>query len=849
MPRRVAGGGVRMSRAGLCASVVLVLVAAALPSPRSGAALLAPCDSPGNAIVAENCLAGSPASDWDVGTTGDPSIQGFSTQYSMNHGDTVHFKIKTDASAYHMDIYRIGYYGGDGARYITTVLPSVPLPQIQPSCLSDSSSGLLDCGNWAESASWSVPSTAVSGFYVAKLVREDTGGASHVPFVVRDDASHSDLLFQTSDETWQAYNPYGGGSSLYSGGPGTNPNRAYKVSYNRPFATRRIGARTYFFSEEYPMVRWLEANGYDVSYIGGVDVDQAPASLLEQHSTFLSVGHDEYWSDGQRRTVEAARDAGVNLAFFSGNEMFWKTRWESSIDGTNTSHRTLVCYKETHANAKIDPSPTWTGTWRDPRFSPPADGDRPENALSGTMSTVDDETTAIQVPGENARLRFWRNASVASTPVGSTATLAPNTLGYEWDEDLDNGARPAGEIDLSSTTVSVPERLVDYGSTYKPGIATHSLTLYRRGDALVFSAGTIQWSWGLDGVHDFGSTPDPSMKQATVNLLADMGVQPQSLQPGLTPAAPSTDATPPSATITSPTDGATVPEGQLTVSGTAQDAGGGRVAGVEVTTDGGTSWHPAAGRDNWSYSFTPRTGTYSIAARTTDDSVNTGAPSAAVSLLVVPKTAVLVPVPGAAVRGAAVLDANASPSTTRVEFRVSGGALNDTPVGTGTLTAYGWLSSWNTTSVGNGTYTLSSVAFDGAGRSGRSTPVSLTVDNTPPTTRILVPAAGAFLRGNAVLDASASDDVNVAKVEFRVSGGALNDALVGTGTLTAYGWLSSWNTTSVANGTYTLSNVAYDTAGNLTRSSPVSVTVDNTAPTTARPRSGGRRERRRQRGP
>ena len=67
---------------------------------------------------------------------------------------------------------------------------------------------------------------------------------------------------------------------------------------------------------------------------------------------YLSVGHDEYWSGGQRANVEAARDAGVHLAFFSGNEVFWKTRWENSIDGTSTPYRTLVSYKETHANDK-----------------------------------------------------------------------------------------------------------------------------------------------------------------------------------------------------------------------------------------------------------------------------------------------------------------------------------------------------------------------------------------------------------------------------------------------------------------------------------------------------------------
>ena len=130
------------------------------------------------------------------------------------------------------------------------------------------------------------------------------------------------------------------------------------MSYNRPFETREssIDGRSFLFSNEYPMIRFLESNGYDVAYSTGVDTDRF-GSLIQNHKVFLSVGHDEYWSGQQRANVEAARDAGVNLAFFSGNEVYWKTRWESSIDGTGTPYRTLVTYKETQANAKIDPSP------------------------------------------------------------------------------------------------------------------------------------------------------------------------------------------------------------------------------------------------------------------------------------------------------------------------------------------------------------------------------------------------------------------------------------------------------------------------------------------------------------
>jgi hypothetical protein len=510
----------------------LVAGALLLLGPGAGAAAAAPCDAPVvNEVACENSKPGNPPSDWDVSGAGDASIQGFATDISVNRGSPVQFKVDTSATAYRLDIYRIGYYGGDGARLQATVRPLQAM-QSQPACATDATTGLVDCGNWGVSASWSVPADAVSGVYVAKLVREDGAeGSSHIVFVVRNDASTSDVLFQTSDTTWQAYNRYGG-NSLYTGSP---DGRAYKVSYNRPFTTRDYAPEDWFFNAEYPMVRWLERNGYDVSYFTGVDSDRR-GNLIRDHRSFLSVGHDEYWSGGQRANVEAARDAGTNLAFLSGNEVFWKTRWEPSIAGSSVPDRTLVCYKETHAGAKIDPLPgIWTGSWRDPRFSPPADGGRPENALTGQLFTVNSGTTAIQVPAEYGKLSFWRHTSIATLAPGSVATLADDTLGYEWDEDVDNGFRPAGSIPLSSTTVGGVEVVQDYGSNYGPGTAVHHLNLYRAGSgALVFGAGTVQWSWGLDSSHDRGSgVADVRMQQATANLLADMSAQPATLQSDL----------------------------------------------------------------------------------------------------------------------------------------------------------------------------------------------------------------------------------------------------------------------------------------------------------------------------
>ncbi|KYC37736.1 hypothetical protein WA1_04250 [Scytonema hofmannii PCC 7110] len=599
-----------------------------------------PCSSPVNSIVAENCLAGNPKSEWDISGIGDSSIQGFATDISVNKGETVSFKIKTVALNYRLDIYRMGYYGGQGARKVATVQVQNPTTS-QPSCITNSTTGLIDCGNWSVSASWNVPANATSGIYFAKAVRNDTGGASHIVFIVRDDSGTSDLLFQTSDTTWQAYNNYGG-NSLYQGNPA---GRAYKVSYNRPFNTRIVdNGQDWVFSAEYPMVRWLEANGYNVSYFTGVDSDRR-GDLIRNHKVFLSVGHDEYWSDQQRTKVEAARNIGVHLAFFSGNEVFWKTRWENSIDGANTPYHTLVCYKETKANAAIDPQPTtWTGTWRDPRFSPPKDGGRPENALTGTLFTVNDgATTAIQVPAEDGKMRFWRNTSVATLAPGTTATLANSTLGYEWDEDIDNGFRPPGLIRMSTTIVNNAPVLQDYGSTFASGTAIHHLTLYKHtSGALVFGSGTVQWSWGLDVNHDrvpSGATPDVRMQQATVNLFADMGVQPGSLQTSLQLATTSFDYTAPTSTITAPTASTTVQlNNPVVITGTASDTDG-VVSGVEVSVDGGTTWHMANGRATWSYTWTPTTiGTAIIKSRAIDDSGNIQTPATEVAIAVGERT-------------------------------------------------------------------------------------------------------------------------------------------------------------------------------------------------------------------
>jgi Domain of unknown function (DUF4082)/Concanavalin A-like lectin/glucanases superfamily/Fibronectin type III domain/Viral BACON domain/Bacterial Ig domain len=612
------------------------------------AAGMAACANP---VACENEKPGSAPSAWQVSGSGDSTIQGYATSMSVNKGGTIRFKVKTTASNYHIDIYRLGYYQGNGARLQQGgVRPTATLPQSQPNCLTDSATGLIDCGNWAVSASWTVPATSVSGLYIARLVRDDNSGASQIPFVVRDDAASSDVLIRTSDATWQAYNKYGG-NSLYSctspcppGNPGGYKG-AFSVSYNRPFdgTITQDNGRSYLYYAEYQMIRFLERNGYDASYMSQADVSANPALLLN-HKVIISSGHDEYWSGQERANVEAARDAGVSLAFFSGNEVFWKTRWQSSsADGTPTQYRTLTTYKDTHFDAPTDPT-AWTGTWRDPRFAAVGDGGRPENALTGQLFIINSGSADITVPSTYKNLRLWRNTAVANLGAGQSRTLGAGnqTLGYEWDLDVDNGFRPRGQFQLSSTTVSGVESFLDYGTMTKQGTTqTHHLTEYRApSGALVFGAGTVQWAWGLDTTNAWnnngppsGATADPVMQQATVNLFADMGAPATTLMSGLTAASPSTDTTAPNSSIASPSAGAAISDGStVTISGTASDSGG-QVAGVEVSTDGGSTWHPATGTTSWTYSWNAHgSPTSTIMSRAVDDSGNVESSSPSVTV-------------------------------------------------------------------------------------------------------------------------------------------------------------------------------------------------------------------------
>ena len=151
-----------------------------------------------NEIVLENQKQGTPESVWQLSGPPSSSIEGFTTDISTDIGQTVDFKINTASSNYRIEIYRIGYYGGDGARLVDTIQHQSGISTNQPSPLTDPTTGLVDAGNWSITDSWNVPSDAVSGTSTLLISFAGMGQRqkARFHFIVRNDSSTSDIVFQ-----------------------------------------------------------------------------------------------------------------------------------------------------------------------------------------------------------------------------------------------------------------------------------------------------------------------------------------------------------------------------------------------------------------------------------------------------------------------------------------------------------------------------------------------------------------------------------------------------------------------------------------------------------------------------
>jgi hypothetical protein len=250
------------------------------------------------------------------------AIEGWCSESSVNAGDILRVHVSTNpATDFTLDVYRMGFYGGLGARQVASYSALRGVPQPGP---EERAGRLIEC-EWEPSHEITIPEDWVSGVYLGKLTRADNAVESYVIFVVRDHRG-ADLIAQTSDFTWQAYNHWPNAFSLYSNGA-DNRTQYYgtdvAVSLDRPYlSTTYFSAPLHgtgeYFVFEYPFTYWLEREGYDVTYCSDLDTHRGTADFTRAKG-FLSIGHDEYVTRAMYDNLLDAIDSGLNVGFFCGN--------------------------------------------------------------------------------------------------------------------------------------------------------------------------------------------------------------------------------------------------------------------------------------------------------------------------------------------------------------------------------------------------------------------------------------------------------------------------------------------------------------------------------------------------
>jgi hypothetical protein len=471
-----------------------------------GAAALAhqtfAADEHSNVVRGENAKSGT--RDWLLANARiDPStkyrcpwIEGYTSRTSVRSGETISFHVSTNpASRFTLDLYRLGYYGGDGGRLIQKLGPFEGKVQSDPAI---GPKRLRDCA-WEPCIELKTPDDWVSGVYLGKLTAEHDGVQSYLIFIVRDDR-RADFLFQCSDNTWSAYNRWPSQFALYDDGK----TEWYwggdvQVSFNRPYgkycqifdAPLSTGSGE-FLLWEFPLAFWMESLGYDVTYISNRDTHSDPAGLPRAKG-FLSVGHDEYWTSEMFENVRAAIARGVNAAFLSGNAICGRVLFDERV----------------RAFERVGVFGPPGGTHEFNSMKSLAHERPYANELIGAHSTGPVTGGADWIC---AKPEHWLFEGTGM----KTGDSIPGLVGWEWHGD----PAPIDGLEIVATgpTQSAPD---------KPNGGTYTATIYPGPkNNFVFNAATIWWADALSAppgyvrpkVYTEPRGPDPRAQRITRNL-------------------------------------------------------------------------------------------------------------------------------------------------------------------------------------------------------------------------------------------------------------------------------------------------------------------------------------------
>jgi hypothetical protein len=429
-----------------------------------------------------------------------PWIEGYASKASVRAGENIDLMVSTNPAApYTVDVYRMGYYGGAGARHVRTLGPFDGTVQPDPPV---GDKRLREC-TWPAAAAITIPGDWLSGVYLAKLSLLEGRYQSYIVFVVRDDRN-ADLLFQCSDNTWQAYNRWPDQFALYDDGESQwalKPD--IRVSYDRPYgkycqildAPLSQGSGE-FLLWEFPFAYWLEREGYDVTYCSNTDVHAGIECLLRAKA-FLSVGHDEYWSLEQFAHVKEAIDKGVNAGFFSGNTCCFVTPIYPSTSG--------------QANRVITRAGRYGGlTAKEAETMGPFPIDGPNEATLMGARTVSPFNGSDDWRVSNADSWIFEGTGIQN------GDAIPGLVGWEFHGDPAD--IPGLEVVAEGDAINAGGESAHWTATLYPGTR----------DNWVFNAATIWWAQGLSSppghqlpYSHYGRPhgPDPRVERITRNIL------------------------------------------------------------------------------------------------------------------------------------------------------------------------------------------------------------------------------------------------------------------------------------------------------------------------------------------
>ena len=491
-------------------------------------------------IIAENKKQGT--TDWQLTYVKSEDLrsketEGYCSKMSLRAGESIDIFLNASSKTeVNIDFYRMGYYGGKGGRFMQKLGPFSVQPQVVPPIAEHR---LREC-DWNKSTSFKIPENWMSGVYVGKLSCTAHRYESYIIFIVRDDRK-ADLMFQTSDTTWQAYNKWPDSRhSLYNSDPPLQPHSARTwSSFNRPFSkypqvvdqplSQGSGE---FLLWEYPLCYWLEKEGYDVTYCSNIDT-HTDAKGLDRVKCFLSIGHDEYWTLQMFENVKNAVARGLNAAFLSGNSLMWviDLKPEVKMDSAKLNKdavlaKEVVDQKQVESDAKQNPYRT---IFRIGRFGGVS---KVEEAL-GIMGPFERNDW----PNENtligARTMYPFNGSadwIVTKPEHwifegtgmKKGDKIPGLVG--WEHHGDPADIPGLEVVAEGETINTTNAKSQYTATVYPG---------GKGN-WVFNAATIYWSFGLSqppGIivpySHFGRSHgvDERVQKITTNFLNRCGIK------------------------------------------------------------------------------------------------------------------------------------------------------------------------------------------------------------------------------------------------------------------------------------------------------------------------------------